>query len=160
MTDADRLDLPALLATLRRTPDDVAALARKVAEPALRTRRSPDEFSALENVWHLRDIEALGFLMRIRRLLSEEKPYLADVDGARLAVEGRYNERDLEAGIESFRAARYASLAAVEAAGPGRLGVGGEMEGVGPITLRELLGRMVDHDRGHVGELEGLIGKR
>src|SRR5258706_14056291 len=153
MTDADRFDLPGLLAALRRTPDDVATLARRVAEPALRTRPSPDEFSALENVWHLRDIEAQGFLVRIRRLLSEEKPYLPDVDGARLASEGRYNERDLEAGIESVRAARYASLAAVEAAGADRLGAEGELENVGPITLRQLLGRMVDHDKGHVGQL-------
>jgi hypothetical protein len=158
--ETDVLDLPALLATLERAPDDVAALARRVAEPALRTRPSPDEFSALENVWHLCDIEAQGFLVRIRRLLSEKKPYLSDVDGARLALEGRYNERDLEAGIESFRAARGASLAAVRAAGADRLDAAGEMENVGPITLRRLLGRMVDHDKGHLGELAGLVSRQ
>jgi hypothetical protein len=150
-------ELESVLAFLENTPSRVAALARE-GGPAAQTRRpSPSVFSILENVWHLRDIEAEGNVLRIRRLLSEDDPALPDLDGDRLARERRYNERDLAAGIDGFRDARRASLAAVRSAGVQALERRGRLDTVEPVTLAELLLRMAEHDRGHLEQIAALI---
>jgi len=56
-------------------------------------QNSPDEFSVLENICHLRDLELQGYTPRIRRILAEADPDLADFDGARVAAESSYNNR-------------------------------------------------------------------
>ena len=55
-------------------------------------------FAPVEQCWHLADLERDGFAVRIRRLLSEAAPVLADFDGARVAEEGRYLSRALADG--------------------------------------------------------------
>src|ERR1044071_8121978 len=60
-------------------------------------------FSPVEQCWHLADLEREGFGERIRRLLADTHPYLADFDGARIAQERDYRARSLAEGIERFR---------------------------------------------------------
>ena len=52
---------------------------------ASRTPGPAGEFSPVEQVWHLADLEAEGFGLRIRRLRSESAPVLADFDGSKVA---------------------------------------------------------------------------
>lgn len=148
-------DLESALARLSRTPDDVASLVGGLASPTLTRKLSEGAFSILENVWHLRDIEAEGFTVRIRRLLAEEAPFLPDVPGDRLAIERRYNELPLEEGLDGFRAARAENLFLLRDA-HASLSRSGQLEGVGPVTLAELVGRMLEHDAGHLEEMARL----
>ena len=145
-----------LLALLQEMPDRLAALTAGLTNEDATRKPSAAEFSILESVWHLRDLESEGFLVRIRRLIAESDPVLPDLDGARLAAERRYNECDLTKGLEGFRSARLAGIAAVRAAGLRALVRAGKLETVGAITLSQLLGRMAEHDRGHMKEVEAL----
>src|SRR5438105_422675 len=63
-------------------------------------------FSAVEQAWHLADLERDGFATRIRRMLAEDEPRLPDFDGARVAIDGDYRSRSLDDGIAAFAAAR------------------------------------------------------
>jgi hypothetical protein len=155
-----RGSLAAALAELGATADRLAALTRGLTRDVVAARPSSGEFSILENVWHMRDIEADGYLVRIGRLLAENEPLLADLDGARLAAERRYSERELADGLNGFRAARQASVAALTCAGEGSLRLSGNLEAVGPITLGELVGKMLEHDRGHLGDIQRLLPAR
>ena len=153
MSETDTLEL---LTRLQEMPDRLAAVTAGLTNEETTRKPSAVEFSILENVWHLRDIESEGFLARIRRVISETDPVLRDLDGARLAAERRYNERDLAEGLAGFRFARLAGIAAVRDAGPHALERAGELETVGSITLLQLLNRMAEHDRGHLKEVEAL----
>ena len=57
--------------------------------PALwRVRSGP--FAFVEHCWHLADLERLGFGSRVERLLAEERPFLPDFDGEKVAAERQY----------------------------------------------------------------------
>ena len=152
--------LSATLAAPRATPSLLAQLTRGLDRASQTWKPSEAEFSVLENVCHLRDIEAEGFAVRIERLLREEGPHLPDLDGARLARERSYNSDDLGRALAGFQAARERSLSLVEGAPPNALARTGRLEAVGPITLEEILGRMEEHDWDHLHLLKGLLARR
>jgi hypothetical protein len=96
---------------LARAPEVVREAIGEINVEKLRNKPSASIFSPLEDVWHLRDIEAEGYLVRIRRILSELLPALEDLDGDRTAIERRYNELELEPAIAGFAVARGESVA-------------------------------------------------
>lgn len=120
---------------------------------AARQRLPPVEFSPVEQVWHLADLELEGFGLRIRALLTEDDPLLADFDGGAIAREREYRSRSLADGLRAFHAARQANLAAFAALPPQAWSRGGTQEGVGGITLGDLPALMRAHDDAHRAEI-------
>src|SRR4029453_7238994 len=98
-------ELDEALKSLEQTPAAVERALNQLPADALRVS-DQDEFSPLENVCHLRDIEIEGYGERIKRIIEEDKPSLPDLDGARLAVERNYNSQQVGEALEAFRAAR------------------------------------------------------
>jgi len=146
-------DIQELLTTLSNTPIEVAALVKDLPLSSLVVRASPHEFSLLENVCHLRDIEIEGYTVRIMRILDEEEPQLADVDGARLAIERDYNRENLKEALASFKSARQLNLAILTKTSEEKFERTGIMEGLGKITLLKLLEMMIEHDGSHLDEI-------
>ena len=141
------------LAAMPQTVRDL--VTRRSAEDLSRKPESGD-FSLRENVLHLRDIDVDGYEQRVLRILAEENPFLPDVDGAKLAAERDYNAQPLAPALEAFAASRARSIARLRAASERDFERTGEMEGVGRVTLRELLQRWLEHDAGHIKEMEAL----
>jgi hypothetical protein len=150
-------DLKDLLSTLSQTPTAVAQLVNDLPVSSLVFRPSPDEFSVLENVCHLRDIEIEGYSVRIKRIPAEDEPHLADVDGTRLAIERDYNRQDLNEALTSFDSARNQNLTILKTTSEADLDRNGTMEGIGRITLLRLLEMMCEHDESHVEDLQRTI---
>ena len=69
-----------LLDTLAQMPDYLSTSFAGVSAAAASTRGPGDVFSPVEQCWHLADLEREAFAVRIRRLLSEPDPRLADFD--------------------------------------------------------------------------------
>jgi hypothetical protein len=151
-----REEFQALVLSLEETPQRVRRLVESLGEGAKVWKPGADEFSATENVCHLRDIEEEGYGVRIRRLLEETEPILPDLDGARLARERDYNSQNMTDALESFTHARSHNVAALRSLPPGALERAGTFEGSGAITLGRLLLMMREHDAGHIKELESL----
>src|ERR1043165_5475102 len=105
------MELSEVIAFLEETPEAVRRLSEGIDSEELRARAEGGGFSFVEHVCHLRDIEREGYSARIERILSEEVPTLADIDGARLAAERRYNEQRFGEGLESFSEARRRNAA-------------------------------------------------
>ena len=150
MTDSDVLELTAFL---ERTPALVEGLLTGLTEGQLRSSARQDEFSPLQHICHLRDLEREGYQARIGRMLREENPLLADFDGARIAQERDYNGEQLDAALSAFGDARLANIALVKSLSPDDFNTPGRFEGIGQITLLELLSMMKDHDQEHLREL-------
>src|ERR671938_2198368 len=100
------MDLKDIIAFLEETPEVVRRLREGFAGDELRARADDGTFSFVEHACHLRDIEREGYGTRIEKILSEDSPQLADVNGAKLAVERRYNEQQFEEGLGEFSEAR------------------------------------------------------
>lgn len=150
----DRGERKALMDGLEAMADFVATRFASIsAEQAVRS--GPDEtLSPVEQCWHLADLEREGFGARIRRLLDEEDPFLADFDGARLARERDYHARSLDEGLAAFRAGRKENLAVLRTIAPDQWFRAGTQEGVGPVALCDLPAMMAEHDASHRAEIE------
>ena len=106
-------------------------------------------FSPVEQVWHLADLEVMGFAERIRRLLSESYPFLPDFLGDEVARERDYKSLSLLEGIDAFRRSRQANLAALGSLTDEEWNRSGEQEGIGPVSLCDLPSMMAAHDESH-----------
>ena len=160
MTDeerhADGVDFAALLDFLNETPNKLADLTSGLSHAEFRWQNSPDEFSALENICHLRDLELQGYTERIRRILAEADPALADFDGARVAAESSYDTEQPGVVLQAFQNARIENIKLLQALTGVELERQGTLAGVGKITLKLLAKLMREHDEGHLEDLRTL----
>src|SRR6266550_4724539 len=139
---------------LEQTPNRVRELIGGRSEEDLSFKPAPDVFSLRENVLHLRDIDIEGYAKRIARILAEDHPFLPDVDGANLAIERDYNNQALLPALEAFAQSRARSIRRLAGADLDRRAT---LEGVGDVTLRILLERWLEHDAGHLADIEALL---
>ena len=146
-----------LLDRLAVSPVRLRALLTSLSESALRSAPPVGGFAPIEAAWHLRDIEAEGHLLRIRRILAEERPILTSIDGERLARERRYLERDLGTALDEFAQYREASAGLL----------GPLIEGAWLrtavfedrlVSLRDLVTAMAEHDESHLQALTAQLG--
>jgi len=149
-------DFDDILKHLSRSPERLRELLSDVPSAAFNYKPAEEQFSILENVCHLRDIEVEGYSKRIRRIIDEDNPELPDIDGARLAIERDYNHQDLSNAVTAFVEARNHNLALLEQIDSQTLSRSGNLQGVGTVTLRKLLEMMAEHDEGHMEELRNL----
>jgi hypothetical protein len=145
---------------LEETPESVRQLTADLAGRELRWKPSGDEFSALEQVCHLRDLEREGYGVRIEKLLTETEPRLQDFEGGRIARERDYNTQDFERAFQDFSLARARNIRLMKSLTPEELNLRGVLEGVGVITLKKLCLLMLEHDQSHREELRALRERR
>jgi DNA-binding transcriptional ArsR family regulator/uncharacterized damage-inducible protein DinB len=161
--DGTRIASAAALASacayLAGTADAVRRLIDALPPDAGHDRPDAGGFSLAEHVWHLADIEELGWAPRFERLLVESRPRLAGVDGDRLAVERRYNERPWRGAARRFIAQRLRTLRALARFSAPMLDTpatfGGRRSSAGDV-----LTAMVAHDREHRTEMAVLWAVR
>lgn len=68
-------------------------------------------FSLSQHLWHLADIDSLGWCERMRRIRTQRRPVLPGVNGDRLAAERRYQQRPWRGAARRFVAERRRALA-------------------------------------------------
>lgn len=116
---------------------------------------APDRFSLAAHLWHLADVEEFGWSVRLPRALLEHEPVLAGVDGDRLAIERRYQQRPWRGAALRFMRLRQRSLqtlAHFDAAALARpLQFGGAR-----ISAGQLIAAMLAHDHEHRLEMATL----
>jgi hypothetical protein len=142
-----------VLNQLANTPTELSRLVSQVSPERIAVKSSAEEFSVLENVCHLRDLEVEGYAIRIQRMLQEDQPSLPDFEGARLAIEREYNRQDLNQALTVFSEERGRNLLILSAAGRDEFERTGELDGLGKITLLRLVEMMNEHDEGHLDDL-------
>ncbi|MBA2731998.1 MAG: DinB family protein [Acidobacteria bacterium] len=141
---------------LEETPERIRRLTVDLTSENLKWKPSVNEFSVLEQICHLRDLEREGYNARIRKLLTEEQPTLPDFDGSRIASERDYNSQDFEAAFQEFALERKENVRVMKALSSDQLNRSGVLEGVGAITLERLCQLMREHDQSHREELSDL----
>lgn len=151
------MQLEQAIAALGRMPQALQQRLVGLTDAQLRFKPAADTFSVLENVCHLRDIEVEGYTRRLELILLEWDPVLPDLDGSALARQRRYNSQPLQPALDEFLAARRACLKTLEGVTPEQLVRRGFFEHVGELNLARLLELWVEHDEGHIKELDELL---
>ena len=151
------MDPSDLLRGLEQMPGELRTTATKMDVARWTARPEAGGFCLVEQAWHLADLESEGYGARIRRLLDEDDPLLADFDGDLLARERSYVTKPLEEGLAAFAAARAANVAVLRSLAAGSWNRAGRQEGVGPVTLRDIPRMMWEHDAAHRREIAALV---
>jgi hypothetical protein len=155
----DPSSIAALLDTLAQMPAQLQALARTLPPQRHTWRPGSDLFSLLEHACHLRDLEAEGYQLRIRRLVEEDLPELQEIDGSSWAVERDYQAQSLAEALAAFAANRARTVDLLADTLPRHAGRKGLFGGFGIVTLGELARGMAAHDASHLHELQALASQ-
>ena len=141
--------------------ESLAAMPEYVAErfadlsASMRIESGPHgSFAPVEQVWHLADLEVMGFGERISRLQLEKHPVLPDFAGDEVARQRNYKSLSLADGLEAFRRARAQNLDRMAGLTAEEWSHQGEQQGVGPVSLCDLPAMMAAHDESHRREIE------
>ena len=118
-----------------------------------------EHFTALEQVWHVLDVEVEGYQVRIARTLDEDTPLLPSIDSEAVALQRDYGARKAEDAFVRFRQARASTIAVLATLDESRLARRAVFEGYGPTTLRGLVHFLCSHDQQHLAGLQWLAGQ-
>jgi hypothetical protein len=118
-----------------------------------------EQFTALQQLCHVRDIEIEGYQVRIRRTLEEQEPFLPSIDSEAVARDRDYGAADVNEVFAQFRAARATTLQILRGIPAAQLERRAVFEGYGPVTLRGLVHFLCSHDQQHLAGLQWLLGK-
>lgn len=155
-SDLPRVGLTEAVERLGAMPAFLEAALEAANAEELAFRPGEGEFSLTEQACHLRDLEREGYLERVRRILAEDTPSLADFDGSAVARERDYPAQNARAAARDFAAARRELTALLVPLGPAQLQRRALFDGR-TITLEELVAMILEHDRGHRAEIESIV---
>jgi hypothetical protein len=137
------------LEVLRQTPTAVRSMCAGLTEAQWRTPMAEGEWTALQVVGHLLDVEVVyGF--RWGLILTEDRPSYPGYDEKRWSLLPRPASTRLLAALEGLRAVNLALLGGVDEDAATRQGVHGEQgEERFDLTIRKVAG----HDLAHLNQL-------
>lgn len=148
-------DLAGARRYLQGTADAVRGVIEQLPATAGYRRPAAGGFSLAEHLWHLADLDELGWAPRFERLWAETRPRLPGVDGDRLARERDYQHRPWRGAARRFIAQRRRALRALgrfdDAALERRCHFAGQ-----PTTARDVLAAWLAHDAEHRSEMAAL----
>jgi hypothetical protein len=139
-----------ILTILKTTPNRWKDLADNLPEELLSRKPVQGEWSAVECLQHLVDIERV-FFSRLDSLLKEQDFPAYDPEREGTWLEGRVEIEDLAG---KFAGLRDASLAALQRIGPGDLEKTARHQELGSVTLGEMLHEWAGHDLLHTIQAE------
>jgi hypothetical protein len=143
---------------LRALPNQIEELVQGLSEDALRWRPSPREWSIKEICCHLRDsFEIDG--ERIRRMLSEEDPFLPGYDQEVLARERDYQSESMPLVLTALRAFSGGLAYLLENLDEGEWQRSGRHEERGPISIAQYAQLVADHAGVHLEQIKALLGQ-
>jgi DinB superfamily len=153
------------LDALEAFPSTLRAFLDDVSEGALDWR--PDSWDGIpsetltirQQVCHVRDIEADGYLVRVDRLMRETEPVLQSIDTYALVESRGYDRTDVREALAAFTEARRRMLALLADLDQRALSRRGTFEGYGPVTLKGLIHFLCSHDQQHLAGVQWLIAQ-
>ena len=166
------------LGRLARTPDDLATAIASRADADLARRPDPRNWSAVEIICHLRDIEEIC-MMRFRTMLAMDDPKVLvvgarpsnpeewgiigdelPVDPGRWADERQYARCDPGAALTAFRRRRGESLDLFDRLSPDQWSRGCLHPTLGRVTFTDWTALMPGHDDNHLDQLTRALSGR
>jgi hypothetical protein len=157
-------DLTATVESLAVFPHTLETYFRSVPPHGLHWRPSSwdgipsEKLTAVEQVWHVRDIEIEGYRVRFARTLRELNPDLPDLRGELMAQERGYAQADPEQALREFAEARASTVRTIRGLSEPELRRTAIFEGR-TTTLAGLVHFLASHDCQHLAGLQWLLAR-
>lgn len=129
----------------------ITSLLQALSAPHIhwRVRPTPDAWSLVEIICHLRDVEREVHRPRFQVLAETENPFISGVDADQWAEPRDYFHQDGRAALADFIAARQETLALLQSLPDEAWPREARHAFFGQTTLHELLYLVIQHDRVH-----------
>ena len=148
------LPLGEVAAAIQPLPGKIEALSRGLSAEQLRLRPREGEWSMKEVMAHFLKVERDVFLLRLKRIVNEDRPRFESFDPDAWAAERDHRQGDFMDDWRQFAEARRQSCAFLRSLQPGageRIALSAAF---GPLTLATYATHVVDHDIEHLAQLE------
>lgn len=142
-----------LLARLTRQPAELAEAVNAVPEAEWTVRRVSEGYTLHQLAAHVRDLEALAFLPRLRRILTEDYPALDAFPSHNWSMESYQPDEPMADILADFTRAREEALALLRPLPAEGLGRTGFHPPSGPRTAQWWAERIYTHVREHLDEI-------
>jgi DNA-binding transcriptional ArsR family regulator len=153
---ANAAQLTALHAYLADTAQAVQRLLSAMGPQQGYEQPAGGGFSLAQHLWHLADLDTLGWRVRLQRVLGGKSPLvLPGVNGDQLAIEGRYQQRPWRGAARRFVAERRRALADLQRLDTAHLTRPVKFSGQ-PGVVGDVLAAWMAHDREHRLEMAPL----
>jgi hypothetical protein len=153
MSDQSPLSLTEFAQMLRAFPATLLGEVGILPESVLVWRPGPVEWCVKEVVGHLIETEERGFAGRVRAMLVAPDPLFQAWDPAQVARERGDAAKPAGELLKGFLDLRLTSAVLVEQLTAADLDRSGLHPQVGPLTIGDLLGEWVHHDREHLRQI-------
>lgn len=141
------------LAVMKSTPAALEALTSTCSKDDWRLRPIPGEWSLLEIMCHLRDVEREVNLSRFEMLSTTTNPFIPGIDSDRWAIERKYNEQEDTAVFIDFCNNRSKVLEIISRYSTEDWHQSVRHSIFGPTTRLELVKFIATHDRSHLQQI-------
>ena len=149
-------DTPADLSALAAFPEQLKRQVQGLTDAALRFRPAPGEWSVVEVVGHLLDIEAL-YSARIRQMLATDNPALSPFNQDETVRQRDYQNKQIGFLLISFAERRAEHLELLRVLRPAQLARTGLHPTRGQISVAETIAILAWHDGNHSRQIENNI---
>ncbi|NPV57373.1 MAG: HAD hydrolase-like protein [Anaerolineae bacterium] len=138
-----------LILSLRVTPALLDTMANKLSPAVWQTRPRDGEWSLLEIVCHLRDVDRELNLARIQRVLEHPGSFITSEKIDSLAASRNYIKEDIDIALNEFFDAREILLSSLSELTPDQWNSPALHSIYGPTNLVEIVDLMRAHDQTH-----------
>lgn len=142
---------------LETMTDILRALLDGITDEQTRWKPAPDRWSIAEVLEHLSHVESHGFRIRVERMVTENDPNLEVYDQLAYAASGQYSGREAEESMAHFEEQREDNIVYLNSLPLSVVHRTGQHEGIGPITVGQLLNEWAFHDLGHIRQIAELV---
>lgn len=145
-----------LTGVLKQTPMVLdGMLAGRTAEQ-LAHKPAEDEWSVLEVVGHLNDVEEISIYF-IELATGKNPPEMGGFDPAQKVREMGYQQGDIDEIAASFNERRVQRIALLESLSPEDWDRTIDLPGQGPLTVRQVTIHLAAHDVNHLAQIGALL---
>lgn len=137
---------------LKATARDLLSLVGAADPARLNREPAPEEWSAATVVAHLADTEAV-YGMRLRRMLTEDRPLLETFDEHVWAQRFGPLEPGVKDSLQRWRSLREATTRILDSLSEDEWELVGLHSRRGPMTVTALAEGIVAHDRNHLDQI-------
>ena len=146
-----------LNAILRGSTSALVGMAEEFPRYLWNECPEPKEWCLTEIICHLRDVEREINLPRLKKITTEENPFIPGFDSDAWAEERNYKDQDGMAALRDFISARKQTLELLENLEEEAWSFPAQHAIFGPTHLKELIDINVRHDQLHIRQVYGTI---
>ena len=149
----------AALTALTAFPAELRTLVAGISDDDAQRMPSPNEWSVVEVIGHLIDIDPLQ-IVRIDRILAEERPHFARFDPDAAVTAAGYGRRTLADVLAAFTDLRRATVDGLSTIAPDELSRVGVRYTGQEVTLAQLLTAFAAHDQTHAQQIRAILAPK